>query len=152
MQTQSGCEFIFPNDFETCLFMVSTRMGVLTPSGNGLYLLSHEQTPEGRTPRIAHSLSTTSLPSLHGVIRYYGTAGSAILTCKAFINNMPTVLRRLRCYRALQKPGSTKTKTGLYKNRYRALQKLFLAIRVCCPRPLPDPATSLLAMKQRAPS
>jgi hypothetical protein len=62
MRTHSGCEFIFPSDNDTkclhvslwcllvwCLLVVSssllvvpTRMGVLEPSGNGLFLLPHK--------------------------------------------------------------------------------------------------------------
>jgi hypothetical protein len=42
MQTHSGCEFIFPSNSDTGLLLVPTRMGVLEPSGNGLYLLPHQ--------------------------------------------------------------------------------------------------------------
>jgi hypothetical protein len=41
MQSHSGCEFIFPTDFDIGLITVPTRMGVLKPSGNGLYLMPH---------------------------------------------------------------------------------------------------------------
>jgi hypothetical protein len=43
MQTHSGCEFIFPFDSDIDLLAVLTGMGVLEPSGNGLYLLPHQQ-------------------------------------------------------------------------------------------------------------
>jgi hypothetical protein len=43
MQTHSGCEFIFPFDSDTGVLVVPTRMGVLKPSGNGLYLLPHQR-------------------------------------------------------------------------------------------------------------
>jgi hypothetical protein len=39
MQSHSGCEFISPSNSDTGLIVVSTGMGVLKPSGNGLYLL-----------------------------------------------------------------------------------------------------------------
>jgi hypothetical protein len=42
MQSHSGCEFLFPTDFDTCLLVVPTGMGVLEPSINGLYLLPHQ--------------------------------------------------------------------------------------------------------------
>jgi hypothetical protein len=42
MQTHSGCEFIFPSDSDIGLLLVPIGMGVLEPSGNGLYLLLHE--------------------------------------------------------------------------------------------------------------
>jgi hypothetical protein len=39
MQSHSGCEFLFPTDSDKGMIMVPTCMGVLEPSGNGLYLL-----------------------------------------------------------------------------------------------------------------
>jgi hypothetical protein len=42
MQSHSGCEFIFPTDFDTSLLVVPIGMGVLEPSGNGLYLMPHQ--------------------------------------------------------------------------------------------------------------
>jgi hypothetical protein len=42
MKSHSGCEFLFPNDSDTCLLVVPAGMGVLEPSGNGLYLLPHQ--------------------------------------------------------------------------------------------------------------
>jgi hypothetical protein len=41
MQTHNGCEFVFPSDSDTGLLVVPIGMGVLEPSGNGLYLLPH---------------------------------------------------------------------------------------------------------------
>jgi hypothetical protein len=42
MQSHSGCDFLFPTDFDIGLLVVPTRMGVLELSGNGLYLLPHQ--------------------------------------------------------------------------------------------------------------
>jgi hypothetical protein len=42
MQSHSGCEFIFPTNSDSGLLVVSTKMGVLEPSENGLYLLPHQ--------------------------------------------------------------------------------------------------------------
>jgi hypothetical protein len=47
MQTQSGCEVVFPIDYGSGLLLVPIGMDVLKQSGNGLYLLPHrpEQPP-----------------------------------------------------------------------------------------------------------
>jgi hypothetical protein len=50
MQTHSCCDFVFPADFDTRLLMVPTRMGMLTPSGHGLYMLPHEHAPLSSPP------------------------------------------------------------------------------------------------------
>jgi hypothetical protein len=42
MHSHDGCEFVFPTDSDTGLLVVPTGMGVLEPSGNGLYLLPHQ--------------------------------------------------------------------------------------------------------------
>jgi hypothetical protein len=42
MQFLSSCEFLFPTDSNIGLLVGPTRMGVLEPSGNGLYLLPHQ--------------------------------------------------------------------------------------------------------------
>jgi hypothetical protein len=44
MQKHSGCEFSFPTNTDSVMLLVTTRMGMLIPSGNGLYLLprSHD--------------------------------------------------------------------------------------------------------------
>jgi hypothetical protein len=44
MQKHSGCEFSFPTNTNSGMMLVTTGMGMLTPSGNGLYLLprSHD--------------------------------------------------------------------------------------------------------------
>jgi hypothetical protein len=42
MQSHSGCEFLFPIDSAIGVIMVPKGMGVLEPSGNGLYLLPHQ--------------------------------------------------------------------------------------------------------------
>jgi hypothetical protein len=55
MQTHSGCEFIFPSNFDNGLLLVPTCMGVLEPSGNGLYLLPHQ-------PELPSSPSAMSAP------------------------------------------------------------------------------------------
>jgi hypothetical protein len=41
MRSHTGCEFLFPTDTDVGLLPVPTRMGVLKPSGSGLYLLQH---------------------------------------------------------------------------------------------------------------
>jgi hypothetical protein len=61
MQTHSGCEFRFPVDTDVGLLMVPRGMGVLTPLGNGLYLLSHKPTHEGRTPADSSCLVDNSV-------------------------------------------------------------------------------------------
>jgi hypothetical protein len=38
IQSHSGCEFLFPTDYDIGLLVLPTRMGVLEPSGNGLLL------------------------------------------------------------------------------------------------------------------
>jgi hypothetical protein len=55
MQTHNGCEFIFPSNSDTGLLLVPTGMGVLKPSGNGLYLLPHQ-------PDLPSSPSATAAP------------------------------------------------------------------------------------------
>jgi hypothetical protein len=54
IQTHSGCEFIFPSHSDTRLLVVPTGMGVLEPSGNGLYLLPHQ-------PELPSSPSATTV-------------------------------------------------------------------------------------------
>jgi hypothetical protein len=39
MQKHSGCEFSFPTNIDSGMLLVTTGMGMLIPSGNGLYLL-----------------------------------------------------------------------------------------------------------------
>jgi hypothetical protein len=41
MQSHSGCEFFFPIDADAGLIVVPAEMGVLKPSGSGLFLLLH---------------------------------------------------------------------------------------------------------------
>jgi hypothetical protein len=41
MQSYSGCEFLFPTNFDIGFVVVPTCLCVLEPSGNGLYLLPH---------------------------------------------------------------------------------------------------------------
>ena len=43
--THIGCDFISPYYSDIGLLVVPTRMGVLEPSGNGLYLLPHKLEP-----------------------------------------------------------------------------------------------------------
>jgi hypothetical protein len=50
MQSHNGCEFLFPTDSDTGLLVWPTTMGVLEPSGNGLYLMPHH-------PKLPPSLS-----------------------------------------------------------------------------------------------
>jgi hypothetical protein len=68
-------------------------MGVLEPSGNGLYILSHQ-------PELPPSLSAdyarghgSVLPSLTSATPYCGTAGLDTLICKASGPSIPTVSR-----------------------------------------------------------
>jgi hypothetical protein len=39
MQKQCGCEFSFPTNSDSSMLLATTFMGMLVPSGNGLYLL-----------------------------------------------------------------------------------------------------------------
>jgi hypothetical protein len=39
MQKHSGCEFSFPTNSDSGMLLVTTCMGMLVPSENGLYLL-----------------------------------------------------------------------------------------------------------------
>jgi hypothetical protein len=56
MQSHSGCEFIFSIDSDTGLLVVPTRMGVLEPSGSGLYILPHNpELPPSASQDTAHS-------------------------------------------------------------------------------------------------
>jgi hypothetical protein len=58
MQTHSGCEFIFPTNSDTGQLLVPTCMGVLEPSGNGLYLLPHQpELPSNPSATSAHDPS-----------------------------------------------------------------------------------------------
>jgi hypothetical protein len=50
MQSQSDCEVIFPTGYDVGLLVVPTKMGVLEPSGNGLYLQSQKTPPHGVSP------------------------------------------------------------------------------------------------------
>jgi hypothetical protein len=52
MQSHNSCVFLFPRDYDIGLLVVPTGMGVLKPSENGLYLLSH-------------STSSRDSPTLH---------------------------------------------------------------------------------------
>jgi hypothetical protein len=49
MQTRIGYEFLIFTAYDLGMLMVPTRMGVLKPLGNGLYLLTHEQRLERHT-------------------------------------------------------------------------------------------------------
>jgi hypothetical protein len=51
MQSHSGCEFLLPTDTYVGLLLAPKGMGVLKPSGNGLYLLQHS-TATGGLPSI----------------------------------------------------------------------------------------------------
>jgi hypothetical protein len=50
MRSHNGCEFIFLINSDLGLLVVPTRMGVLKPSDNGLYMLSHTTLPEATPP------------------------------------------------------------------------------------------------------
>jgi hypothetical protein len=41
LQSHCGCEFLFPLDFDIGLLVVPRGIGVLKPSENGLYMMSH---------------------------------------------------------------------------------------------------------------
>jgi hypothetical protein len=47
MQSHCGCVFLFPTYFDLVLLVVPTRMRVMEPSKNGLYLLSPATPLEG---------------------------------------------------------------------------------------------------------
>jgi hypothetical protein len=91
MQSHSGYEFLFPSDSDIGLLVVPTGMGVLEPSGNGLYLLPHQPklppSPSAEKVRIFFLV----LPSLPSATPYRGTAGLDTLTCKACMPGIPTV-------------------------------------------------------------
>jgi hypothetical protein len=93
IHTHSGCEFVFPNDFDTILFMVPAGKGVIKPSGNGLYMLPHEHAPHPSPQRIGRLVTFLVSPSLPIATQYCGTAGSDTSTCKAFRLSIPTVSR-----------------------------------------------------------
>jgi hypothetical protein len=89
MQSDSGCEFLFPTDYDTRLLVVPTGMGVLEPSGNGIYLLPHQpelpSSPSAEKARVPYS----RVPQVRQCI--FGTAGLDTLTCKACKPSIPTV-------------------------------------------------------------
>jgi hypothetical protein len=58
MQTHNGCELIFPSNYDTGVLVVPTGMGVLEPSGNGLYLLPHQlELPSSPSAKTMHDPS-----------------------------------------------------------------------------------------------
>jgi hypothetical protein len=64
MQTHNGCEIIFPTYYDVGMLMVPRGMGVLRPSGNGLFMLTHEhalkpRTPTARPPIVNPSVAVT---------------------------------------------------------------------------------------------
>jgi hypothetical protein len=67
-------------------------MGVLEPSGNGLYLLPLQQelTPKA-PPRGKRVKPVPMFPSLPIATPYCGTAGLHTLICKAYMPSIPTV-------------------------------------------------------------
>jgi hypothetical protein len=66
-------------------------MGVLEPSGNGLYLPPHQPKMPLRPPAEKRATLVLVLPLLPSVTLYYGTAGLDTLTCKACKPSLPTV-------------------------------------------------------------
>jgi hypothetical protein len=49
MKSNSGCEFVFPIDFDVGLPVVPRGLVVKKPPGNGFYLLNHK-TPQETPP------------------------------------------------------------------------------------------------------
>jgi hypothetical protein len=79
MQSHNGCDFVFPTDYDLGLLLVLTRMGVLKPSENGLYMLSHKTPPEG-TPSMGHSAvvsSSVALTAHCALLRWHRRFGHA---------------------------------------------------------------------------
>jgi hypothetical protein len=56
MQKHSGCEFSLPTNTDSGMLLVTTRMGMLIPSGNGLYLLPRSHACAGLSSHQADSL------------------------------------------------------------------------------------------------
>jgi hypothetical protein len=51
MRSHNGCEVLFPIDSDIGLLWVPKGMGMIKPSGNGLYLLQHSSA-SGRLPSV----------------------------------------------------------------------------------------------------
>jgi hypothetical protein len=88
MQSHSGCGLFFPNDSGTGLLVVPTWMGVLEPSGNGLYLLPHH--PE--LPQAPHTITrAATVPMLPSLPIAVAPLVLDNLICKAYRPSTPTV-------------------------------------------------------------
>jgi hypothetical protein len=61
MQKHSGCKFSFPTNIDSGMLHVTTRMGMLIPSGNGLYLLPRSHDCAGLPSRPVDSPSQKSV-------------------------------------------------------------------------------------------
>jgi hypothetical protein len=67
MQTHCGCEILFPIDYDIGLLVVPTGMGVLKPSGNGLYLRSKTTSSQG-APFLDTSIVVDNSVAMHAHI------------------------------------------------------------------------------------
>jgi hypothetical protein len=61
MQKHSGCEFSFPTNSDFGMLLVTTRMGMLVRSGNGLYLLPRTHDSAGLSSHHIDSRSGRSV-------------------------------------------------------------------------------------------
>jgi hypothetical protein len=66
-------------------------MGVLKPSGNGLYLMPHQPEPPPDPMQIPRLVPAPVLPSLPTATQYCGTPVLTTLICKARMPGIPTV-------------------------------------------------------------
>jgi hypothetical protein len=131
MHTHIGYEFLFPIDSDTRLLMVPTRMCVLEPSGNGLYLLPNQPEPPSSPsaessrdagPRVA--LTAQCDPVMWH--RWFGHLNMQSMHAKHTHN-----------------VSASPTLAGFVNNVF--------AIHACSTRPLMHPATPLLAQSHPVP-
>jgi hypothetical protein len=96
MQSHSGSEFLFPTNTDTGLLVVPTRMGVLEPSCNCIYLLPHnpELPPSpSQDPARSHG-PRVALTAQRDPVLWHRRFGHLI--CKAYMPNTPTVSQLAR--------------------------------------------------------
>jgi hypothetical protein len=91
IQSHSSCEFNFHVDFDTGLIMVPTRMGMLEPSGNGRYLLCHQQLlpPSPSTESSRDANPHVALIAQCDPVMWHRRFGH--LNMQSFMPNTPTV-------------------------------------------------------------
>jgi hypothetical protein len=91
LQSHCGCEFTFPTDSDTGLLVVPTGMGVLKPSGNGLYLLPYrpELPPRPPAETTRDPCSRVAFTTQCDPILWHRRFGH--VTCKAYKPSIPTV-------------------------------------------------------------